>query len=86
MKGDNRQNWAESPWKRIKLKAGEMRPRYNLGVSLLSDGTILLIGGFSIHNVSSEIRLFDPKKRTIRQTALANKTKIVPAYYPCVQT
>ena len=85
MKGDNRQEWAESPWKRIRLKAGAMRPRYNLGVSLLSDGTILIIGGDSIHNVSCDIRLFDPKRRIIKYKALGNETKIVPAYYPCVE-
>ena len=86
MHGDKPSTWAQSFWQTLKLTIGDLRPRYNLGVSLLADGKILVIGGDSVNKVSHEILMFDPKKRTINQTAHSNKKKIIPAYYPCVQT
>ena len=65
MPGDDPAHWARSPWTQVILTQGVMKPRYNAGVSLLSDGNMLIVGGDSVHNVSSEILIFDPKKRTI---------------------
>ena len=59
MQGDNPSNWYQGEWRKIALKEGSMKPRYNLGVTQLSDGTMLLLGGDSIHNVSREILIFD---------------------------
>ena len=61
-----------SDWELIALKSGSIKPRYNLGVSLLNDGKILIIGGDSIHNVSHEICVFDHENLTVTRTAESN--------------
>ena len=86
MLGDNPLTWSFSLWQTLKLTSGHLKPRYNLGVSLLTDGKILVIGGDSVNKVSHEILIFDPKERTMSQIAQSNKKKIIPAYYPCVLT
>lgn len=48
MSGDNPANWESRPWREITITEGILKPRYNLGVSMLSDGSILIIGGESI--------------------------------------
>ena len=65
MPGDDPEDWARSPWTHVILTEGIMKPRYNAGVSLLSDGNMLIVGGDSIYGVSNEMMIFDPKKRTI---------------------
>ena len=55
MSGDNPANWATRPWKEITLTAGTIKPRYNLGVAMVGDGEMLIVGGESIQNVGHEI-------------------------------
>ena len=63
MRGDS-SHWRGRKWKLLNFNESDVKPRYSMGVAMLSNDKILLLGGEQTkHQVSHEILEFDTKSR-----------------------